>query len=104
MGEFAEFFTQTAAIERATGTSSWGDTTYAASVDIDARVEHDRREVLTAEGQEVVSETQLFTEAQVDEGDKVTITVDGAAKESTVVASLKHYDLEGVFSHYEVML
>lgn len=104
MGEFGEFFTETVTIERKDTRDNWGDTTYAAATTITARVERDRREVLTDTAETVASDATLFTEDQVDEGDLVTITIDGADRKYTVQASLKHYDLDGVFSHYEVML
>lgn len=104
MGIFGEHFTETVTLERSNGTNSWGDTTYATGVSVNARIERDRRETLTDTGQEVVSETQLFTEAQVAQGDRVTIDIDGTSKTFTVLAALKHFDLDGVESHYEVML
>lgn len=104
MGEFGAFFTESVTLERATGLDAWGDTSYASSVTILARVERDRREVLSDDEQVTTSNALLFTESEVGAGDRVTVTIDGASRTYTVQASLKHYDLEGVESHYEVVL
>lgn len=104
MGEFGEFFTETVTIERATGRDGWGDTTYAAATSITARVERDRREILSDTAETVASQATLFTEDKVGEGDLVTITIDGVDRKYTIQTAMKHFDLEGVFSHYEAML
>lgn len=105
MGIFtSELAIHTASLERKNGTDQWGDTTYDDAVTVACRIEHGRRQATTPDATEVVSTTQIFTEASTQEGDRWTITVDGNSKTKFALEAMKHYDLDGNFSHYEVIL
>jgi hypothetical protein len=71
------------------------------SSSIAGRWQYKRRLVRNSEGQEVVSEAQVYTETQVKVNDRLVHT-DGT--EHIVISVSPKVNLDGTTSHYEVAL
>ena len=94
-----DYFNQTIALKTKGAVNEYNEASYSSS-NIAGRFEYKRRLVRNAQGQEVVSEARLFTEASVSEDD--VITHDG--KDWTVIAVEDIVDLDGITLYREVSL
>jgi hypothetical protein len=99
---------QTAYYKRQTGTSAYGDPSWPTDATaFTCRVESRPKRVLSALGEEVVSDVQLVTEAAIDVRDRIwppgaDRTVENEARVPKMVA--KAFNEDGTVSHYEVAL
>jgi hypothetical protein len=71
-----EYLNQTVFWSEKTGKNQYNEPEYAAPVAINGRFEYKRKLVRSTEGEQVVSEAQLFTAEKVKGGDK--LSYDGA--------------------------
>ena len=91
---------QTILYKRRTGVSDTGRPLYEPPVSVPCRLEDDRRLVRNEQGQEVVSESVLFTDFRVYPQD--AFEVDG--KDIRVIQVSNKVGLNGQFDHCEVRL
>jgi hypothetical protein len=66
-----DYLNQTVMWSEKTGKNQYNEPEYAAPIAIDGRFEYKRKLVRNAEGEQVVSEAQLFTTEKVKSGDKL---------------------------------
>jgi hypothetical protein len=99
----AAMLTDTVTHAAATGTNSYGATTFAAPVQRPGRLEYRTQQVRTGHGQEVISTSVLFLlpEPPIRLGDKIVLE-DGTAPTITDVRAIK--DEMGTLDHWELIL
>jgi hypothetical protein len=73
VSRWGRYFTREIAVKRLAGRDEQGAGRYGGPERVKARVEHVRRETLTAEGQHVLSEILVTTAAPLKPGDLVTL-------------------------------
>ena len=98
MSIFANYYTQNANLNRRTGINEYGDVTYAPTVKIMCRVEHNYKEILDTAGNKITSEAMLFTTVMCKPLD--IIVIDGVTY--TVKSCKQINNLAGTLDHYEV--
>jgi hypothetical protein len=109
--ELKALFAQTIWVAPSTGTAGSGDPTYGAAVMVSARVEKRRKVVVNAAGDEVNSDTLIFTDLSpsalttIEEHDRVWLPGENPADPTLARLPLKidkHPDEDGTLHHFEV--
>lgn len=103
--ELKACFNQTLSIAKPTGKSDFGELAYGAPSTFLARQENRRTVVVNADGDEVVSDYQIYTEQDVDTHDRIWL--EGDDDSDATLARLpkrvvREPDVDGSLSHFEV--
>lgn len=96
----SSYLNQTVSHQTKTGVDEYNQPTFSTAVDIPAKYEYSRKEVLNREGERVISESVCFTTAEVKSGD--IITFDGI--NWPVIIATPERGLGGEVDHYECRL
>jgi len=96
----SSYLNQTVSHKARTGKDEYNQSTFATAVDIPAKYEYSRKEVLNREGERVISESVCFTTVEVKAGD--IITFDGI--DWPVILATPERGLGGEVDHYECRL
>jgi hypothetical protein len=96
----SSYLNQTVSHQARSGVDEYNQPTFSTAVDIPAKYEYSRKEVLNREGERVISESVCFTAVEVKAGD--IITFDGI--EWPVILATPERGLVGEVDHYECRL
>lgn len=88
------YLSQTVTLDRRTGSSSYGESTYSAAASLSARVQQKTKLIRTAQGMEVLSDAQVYLESgtAILPGDR--LTYDGTAYQVLSVQRSRGLDAE----------
>lgn len=93
------YLNQTATLGSRSSVNTYNEPTRSSST-IPCRFQEERKMIRNAQGEEVVSNAQVFTTASVIPGDEITFD----SKTWQVIAIRKLPMLDGTVNHYEVFL